>query len=444
MKSNWLVAGLAAFAYSVLGAASPAVADETDAVNDVVLLLVERGVIEQEEATRIIERNRAAKKKRSWFDRITFFGDMRGQYENFWYDKDPLGVEKRDRSRMRYRFRLGASTEINEHLDVAFQLTTGATGRSPNETLGAGGTDFAPDAINLRQAYLTYHPFLEGSIPLGGRKFDVMVGKMPNLFFSKVGRDYLMWDSDITPEGIAWTYQFNPAEDVALTFSTAYFVVGDNASASNPAVIPTQIGVKAGLSENVTVGGRLSYYAWRKLDDDFHNEDETFLTAAAARSRSTSYGNVPGGLTDGRGINIGELRGWVQYRGIENWPILAYASFSKNFSAESVSRFNAGREDLAWSLGFEVGDKKRLATLGAGYFWLEANAAPAQMVDGFIFDGTTNAKGWAIYGVKEVYSHTDLKVTLYLGDPLNDDILWGPSVANSDRVRMQTDIVVKF
>jgi hypothetical protein len=28
------------------------------------------------------------------------------------------------------------------------------------------------------------------------------------------------------------------------------------------------------------------------------------------------------------------------------------------------------------------------------------------------------------------------------GDPLDDGILWGPAVADSDRIRIQTDVVV--
>ena len=444
MKLSWITTGLVAFVLLIAVAPALAAAEEPDAVDDIILLLRERGVIDEGDATRIIERNRVAEKKESWFDRISFFGDMRGQYENFWYDEDPLGDIKKNRSRLRYRFRVGARTEINDHVDFAFQLTTGTSGRSPNQTLGSGGGDFGPDAFNVRQAYLTYHPFADGSIPLGGRKLDVMFGKMPNLFYSKVGKNYLMWDSDFAPEGIAGTYEIEPVEDVSLTFSTAYFVADENANMSSPALFPAQIGVKAGLGDNVSVGGRLTYYGWRYLDDDFHNGDETLLTAAADRSGSTQFGNIPGGLTDGKLVDIGEVRAWLKFTGIENWPILAYGSFSKNFSAESVALFNAGREDLAWSIGLEIGDKKKFAKLGAGYFWLEANAVPAQMVDGFIFDGTTNDKGWAVYGVKEVYAHTDLKFTLYLDEPLDDDIIWEPAVANSDRTRLQVDVVVKF
>jgi hypothetical protein len=444
MKLKWTATGVAALALLIGGAPGSATAEDEGAVEDLILLLQDRGVIEAGDATRIIERNRAVQQKESWADRITFFGDMRARYENFWYDKDPLGVTSKNRSRLRYRLRVGAKTKINDHIDFAFRLATGSDSTSRNQTLGGGGVDFFPDDFNVDQAFITYHPFAEGSIPLDGRKLDVIFGKMPNLFRSKVGKDYLVWDGDITPEGIALTYEVEPAEDVSLTFSTAYFVADENSGTSDPAVFPAQIGVKAGLSDNVTAGGRLSYYAWRYLDRAFYDRSDLNGDAPATWSRSTAHGNIPGGLTDGDSIHIGEVRAWVKCTGIEDWPILAYGSFSKNFSAHSVWFHNAHKEDLAWSVGLEIGDKKKLVHLGAGYFWLEANAVPAQMMDSDLFDARTNGKGWAVYGSKQVYSHTDLKFTLFLGKPLDDNITWNRAVRNSDRVRLQTDLVVKF
>jgi hypothetical protein len=429
------VFGLAALALLLGAAPGLAAAEGEGAVEDVVLLLQERGVIDEADATRIVERNRAAEEKETWADRITFFGDMRARYENFWYDHDPLGDDdESNRSRLRYRFRVGAKTKINDHFDFAFRLATGSDSTSRNQTLGAGGVDFFPDDFNVDQAFLTYHPFTEGSIPFDGRKLDVIFGKMPNLFRSKVGKDYLVWDADITPEGIAGTYEVEPVDNVSLTLSAAYFVVDENGADVDAAVIPVQVGVKAGLSDDVSVGGRLSYYDWRFLGADDH----------AFFDRAEDHGNIPEGLTDKNSIDIGEVRAWVKCTGIENWPILAYGSFSKNFSAGSESLFDAGREDLAWSIGLEIGDKKKFVHLGAGYFWLEANAVPAQIMDSDLFDARTNSKGWAVYGSKQIYSHTDLKFTLFLGEALDDDITWPAAVEDSDRVRLQTDLVVKF
>ena len=57
--------------------------------------------------------------------------------------------------------------------------------------------------------------------------------------------------------------------------------------------------------------------------------------------------------------------------------------------------------------------------------------------------------GWVLYGGKRILSNTDLKFTLFFGEPLEDDItidgeLYEPALENSDRIRLQTDVIVKF
>jgi hypothetical protein len=439
MSRTRFAAGLVTFALLIGGVSGSAAAEDLSAVEDVILLLQERGVIEEADATRIVETNRAYETRETWADRITFFGDMRARYENFWYDEDPTGEEARNRTRLRYRLRIGARTKINDHFDFAFRLASGSSVRSRNQTLGGSGFDFFPDDFNIDQAYITYHPFVEGAIPLDGRKLDVMFGKMPNPFRSKVGKDYLIWDGDITPEGIALSYEIEPVQDVSVAVNLAYFVDDENRSAEDPAVIPVQLGLKAGLTDDVSVGARLGYHAWRNL----RGRDEV-LAASDFFARGEFFGNIPGGLSDGDSVDIGDVYFWVKWTGLEKWPVLVYGGFAKNFSTEAVSLYNAGREDLAWSVGLEIGDKKEFVWLGAGYFWIEANAAPGQIMESDLFDAHTNRKGWEIYGAREIYSHTDLKLTLRLSEALNDDITWEPAVRNSDRIRLQTDVIVKF
>jgi hypothetical protein len=47
-----------------------------------------------------------------------------------------------------------------------------------------------------------------------------------------------------------------------------------------------------------------------------------------------------------------------------------------------------------------------------------------------------------VYGARQIYPKTDLKFTLFVGDALDKGI--DSNTANSDRTRLQTDIVVKF
>ena len=84
----------------------------------------------------------------------------------------------------------------------------------------------------------------------------------------------------------------------------------------------------------------------------------------------------------------------MQFKQIEAWPLLVYAQFAQNLDAESIS--GAGKQDTGWGAGVEVGDKKNLVQIGAGYYSQEANFSPAQFTDSDLFDGFTNREGWLV------------------------------------------------
>ena len=65
-------------------------------------------------------------------------------------------------------------------------------------------------------------------------------------------------------------------------------------------------------------------------------------------------------------------------------------------------------------------------------------------IDSDFLDGRTNRHGWAFYGGKEILRNTELKLTLFLIEPITTGVGFEPSVANSNRIRMQSDIVFKF
>ena len=123
------------------------------------------------------------------------------------------------------------------------------------------------------------------------------------------------------------------------------------------------------------------------------------------------------------------------------WPILVWGSLVKNLDAEKVSTVN--KEDSAFGLGFEIGSKKHTAKIGLGYFKIEANAVPARYMDSTIFDGKTNREGFVVYGSKTIMNNTDLGLTLFVGEEIEDEAGFA-SRAMADRVRMQADLNVKF
>jgi hypothetical protein len=96
-------------------------------------------------------------------------------------------------------------------------------------------------------------------------------------------------------------------------------------------------------------------------------------------------------------------------------------------------------------VGLEFGDKKRYVQLGTAYVHLEANAFPSMFVDSDLFDGRTNREGWMVYGSREIFKNTDLNLTAFLSDAIEEDLpAFDDSVPGAHRVRLQADVVVKF
>ena len=78
--------------------------------------------------------------KGSWTDKVEVYGDFRGRHEYFNYDKDPDGTSAADdRTRLRYRVRLGVKAEINDYFSTNFRMASGTDHNSANQTVGGGG-----------------------------------------------------------------------------------------------------------------------------------------------------------------------------------------------------------------------------------------------------------------------------------------------------------------
>ncbi len=397
----------------------------------------------------------AAQAEGSWTDQISLFGDFRGRYEGFWYDDDATGFERDDQHRLRYRLRVGAEVDINEYIDLDMRIASGPenVNRSRNQTLGSGN-DFDPDDIVIDLAYVTINPLAGREIGPKLTKTDVIFGKFPNLWRSKQGKDFLLWDGDLTPEGVAIAIAASPLDILDLTLHTGYLIVDENGGQSSvgtarpmsdPHVLPVQLRIESSPTDQISGGLNLSYYGWRSLGDPLTGD---FIGRAALG------GSIPLGLTDDSGMDIGDLRGWAELQVIDDWPILVYGNVVKNFSAEDAAGVpNAGKEDLGWSVGAAVGDKKKWVQLGGGYLQIEANAVPSTFTDSDLFDGRTNREGWVIHGARQIFKNTDLSFTLFISEELEDDLgsqddggspILNPSIANADRIRLQTNLVVKF
>jgi hypothetical protein len=432
------------FAALVLGVAliastSARASEDESVVQEMLGILKERGIVDQEEYERLALQNASYEQKKSetFLSRIQWSGDARLRLENFWYDEDELGNEQDDRTRFRYRLRIGALAPVHEHVDVGFRLASGEDDlRSTNQSAGRNDEDFDPDSIFIDQAFVTLRAPNDW---LGdGGSLKATGGKIANPFLWKHSKDYMLWDPDINPEGGAIQLEFKPAEPWALSANTGYFVLDENTTASDPHVFGVQGGFGVTPIDTMELGARASWYEWHSLDADFFGRgiDGTGGSTPAA-------GNLAGGLTDGSSFGAGELAAYLEYAGIADWPIRVFGHYARNFDAEDA--LGADEENTGWGAGLEIGDPKKFVLLGTGYYELEANFWPSQFTDGDLFDGVTNRKGWTVYAARQLFTNTELNLTLSESDEIEDDLPpFDESVANADRFRLQTDLVFKF
>jgi hypothetical protein len=364
--------------------------------------------------------------------KLSFFGDLIVRHESFWFDEDELGNESENRYRTRYRLRVGAQAKINDRASVLFRIRTGSARRSHYQTLGDGpdGGFFDPDEPFIDRAYVKLHPL--GSEPFPGGSLVVEAGRLPNPFIGTAGKDRLLWDNDIALEGASLKLATRASETIELYANGGYYVLEENSSAKDPHLAAAQAGVVARLNEALEAGARASGFFFHSLNEEFMD-------------RATSGGNLLLGLTGdplGESLQAGELFGYLRWGASEKWPVTLYGTVARNFDAESAP--GADAEDLAYGFGLEIGDAKKLGKLGGAYFHMEANAFPALFVDSDVFDGKTNRVGFMFYGLRRIWKNTNFRVTLLVSDEIEDDPIFATSVADAERYRLRTDLMLNF
>ena len=117
LRSFQTAALLSVFAAAI---ATPTLAEEKKkeepTLSEIVNILHEKGLIDDEEHEALAAKASKEQAKRSWTDRISLFGDLRGRFEWFDYDQDiytkSTGGRLQDRYRGRYRARLGVNAEV--------------------------------------------------------------------------------------------------------------------------------------------------------------------------------------------------------------------------------------------------------------------------------------------------------------------------------------------
>jgi hypothetical protein len=130
--------------------------------------------------------------------RFTLGGDFRFRFQH----TTPPSATANESDIYRIRMRLKGKFHMSKDLDINFRLVTGGKGAgaaenntSANQTLD---NTFAFKEVVFDQAYFAWAP------SFGSISTNLVGGKMPNPFH----RSELVWDSDVTPEGLSETFTY--------------------------------------------------------------------------------------------------------------------------------------------------------------------------------------------------------------------------------------------
>jgi hypothetical protein len=294
-----------------------------------------------------------------WWETIKISGDLRYRYEDI---KDDSATD--DNSRHRVRARLGLTASPKEDFEVGLRLATGSTDPvSTNQSLDGG---FSKKAVILDKAYLKWSPKDTG--------LSVTAGKMDNPFRSAVGSD-LVWDGDLTPEGLAVQYS-RKMESVEPFANIGYMQVSQFATDDEDA---TLFGVQGGASfklSEVKITAGVGYFTYGNCKDH-----TTFY------SSTNSYGNTaaPGLLYV---YDYNEIDAFLEVGfKIAGQPVKIGADYVKNSDPDD--------DATGYLFGLSVGDDKGAGKVKLAYNYrlLERDAVLGAFTDSDSGGGGTDVKG---------------------------------------------------
>ena len=351
-----------------------------------------------------------------WAGRVTVKGDMRYRHEEISDDTLSGGVQAADRVRDRLRARIAVEAKAADNLLVGIGMTTTENGdpRSGNQSLTGS---FNKKSLDLDLAYFDWKFAGWG---------DLIGGKMKQPFFKPGGSTYF-WDNDITPEGLAVTF------DRGMWFGSAYgYWITEISGPENTRTADTMLfGGQVGA--RIPVGASTLTVAANYYDLAAGQGRSPFYNGSANGNTTVNVGTTPVLLHD---YQIAGLSGQFDTT-LGSWPLQVWADFAQNQDADDL--------DTAWAAGVLFGKASTAKSweLGFAYQTLEKDALFGQLIDSDFGGGVTDVKGWVLRGAYAPVRNWTLNATYFINER-NVDVANSAGQTGVDYHRLQLDFNVKF
>ena len=351
--------------------------------------------------------------KVKWAESVKVKGDLRYRVEQI----DEEGKDTRDRQRIRAR--LGVDGKANDQVSVGMQLATGVSDPvSRNATLSGGFGGEGMD-LGLDLAYIKYAP-LDGVAFVGG--------KMKNPF---INVSDLIWDGDLTPEGIAVNASVGDDKSVELFGNAGYIWVEERSGESDDTMLYAgQAAVKVRLTPELYVLAGGTYYAYENMEGypviDFQNTSKSYgnstRKAVSGSVTNTVYANE---YTIAEGF--AEIGYWA---GV---PLRLFGQYAVNTDADAF--------DTGYLVGAAVGKAKNPGTyeLAYSYYEVEKDAVVGAFTDSDRHGGGTDGNGHKISAKYQLAKNWQFGATYFTNSKTISD-----AAKEHDYERVQLDLVASF
>jgi Putative porin len=338
---------------------------------------------------------------KTWADSVTIKGDLRYRYETINDDsKKNASKSTYTRERDRVRARLAAEAKANDDLKVVVGLSTGDKDPiSGNQTLGDGGQK-KPMMLDL--AYLDYS-FIGDTT---ANEIHGLAGKMKNPFITM--NDDLMWDPDLTPEGMALKAQFGG--DVVTVYGNAgYLWLQERDSKSAGTLYAGQGAVKFQFVEEASLTIGASYYGFNNVQG---YDVIDWAGANSGYGNTTKNGTISGGVT-----NKAWASGFtpvVYSASLDLW----IAGVPVSIFGQELSNTDAAKLDQGHMYGVSFGKAKNPGSFETGYSYteLQKDATVGMWTDSDRWGGGTDGKGSKIYAKYQLVKNLQLGVNYFTDD----------------------------
>ena len=348
----------------------------------------------------------ASVKLPSWVENTKFKGDFRLRYQR--EDTENDGIPARTRARI--RLRAGVESKVNDQWKAGFGLATGGTDpRSTNQTLD---NEFETPDIRLDYAYAKYSP---------NKMISISGGKIKNPIW---GAKDLLWDGDITPDGVAAGIETKISPNVEFFATPAFFILEEFAnSKKDPAMGLIQPGINWKVTDKVNFKIAGTYY-------DFYNVKGSNMAVHSSGTNSTV-----GGLWI---YDYDSIAADAEL-GVKLSGMLPYFGLFGQYVNSDASADNTG-----WLAGFKAGHKS-VKDMGQwqfvyNYRKLEKDAWPDWLPDSDFYGGGTGVKGSEFEFTIGLYKNVTFGIDYYMTEPIR----LAPGALSQDQTILQADLVVKF